>query len=76
MVFGTGDMVDKGPRALDVLRLYQTLRVQARGAGGDVVVLAGNHEAEFLANPAAAKGAEFARQLNAAEIGPADVAAC
>lgn len=76
ILVSTGDMVDKGPRALDVLRLYQTLRVQARGAGGDVVVLAGNHEAEFLANPAAAKGAEFARQLNAAEIGPADVAAC
>jgi hypothetical protein len=76
ILVSTGDMVDKGPRALDVLRLYQTLRVQARTAGGDVVVLAGNHEAEFLANPAATKGAEFARQLNAAEISPAEVAAC
>jgi hypothetical protein len=76
VLVSTGDMVDKGPRALDVLRLYQTLRAQAESAGGDVVILAGNHEAEFLADPAAAKGAEFARQLKAAGISPADVAAC
>jgi len=76
VLISTGDMIDKGPRALDVLKLYQTLRVQARVAGGDVVILAGNHEAEFLADPAAPKGAEFARQLKAAGISPADVAAC
>ena len=34
-----------------------------RRAGGEVVILAGNHEAEFLADPAAAKGNEFAKQL-------------
>jgi hypothetical protein len=76
VLISTGDMIDKGPRALDVLKLYQTLRVQARLAGGDVVILAGNHEAEFLADPTAPKGAEFARQLKAAGISPADVAAC
>ncbi len=76
VLVSTGDMVDKGPRALDVLKLYQTLRDQARRAGGDVVILAGNHEAEFLANPDAAKGAEFARQLTAAGISPHDVSAC
>jgi hypothetical protein len=76
VLISTGDMIDKGPRALDVLKLYRTLRVQARLAGGDVVILAGNHEAEFLANPDAPKGAEFARQLKAAGISPADAAAC
>jgi hypothetical protein len=76
VLVSTGDMVDKGPRALDVLKLYQTLRDQARRAGGDVVILAGNHEAEFLADPAAPKGAEFARQLKAAGINPSDVGAC
>ncbi len=76
VLVSTGDMIDKGPRALDVLKFYRILRAQARQAGGDVVILAGNHEAEFLANPEAAKGAEFARQLKAAGIRPADVAAC
>jgi hypothetical protein len=76
VLISTGDMIDKGPGALDVLKLYRTLRVQARLAGGDVVILAGNHEAEFLADPAAPKGAEFARQLKAAGISSADVAAC
>src|SRR5580704_19387053 len=28
VLVSTGDMVDKGPRALDVLRLYQILRAQ------------------------------------------------
>jgi len=76
VLISTGDMIDKGPRALDVLKLYQILRVQARVAGGDVVILAGNHEAEFLADPTAAKVALFAGQLKAAGISPADVAAC
>jgi hypothetical protein len=72
----TGDMIDKGPRALDVLRLLKRVRTEARRAGGDVVILAGNHEAEFLADPGAPKGREFAAQLNAAHIKPADVGAC
>jgi hypothetical protein len=76
VLVSTGDMVDKGPRALDVLRLYRDLREQARQAGGDVIVLAGNHEAEFLADPTAAKGAEFARQLKAGGINPLEVAEC
>jgi hypothetical protein len=72
----TGDMIDKGPRALDVLRLVKAVREDSRRAGGDVVILAGNHEVEFLADPAAPKGREFAGQLKAAHIKPADVAAC
>jgi len=72
----TGDMIDKGPRALDVLRLLKWVRAEARQAGGDVVILAGNHEIEFLANPGAPKGREFAGQLKRARIDPAEVGAC
>jgi hypothetical protein len=72
----TGDMIDKGPRALDVIRLLKRVREDAREAGGDVVILAGNHEAEFLADPDAPQSREFAGQLKAAHIRPADVAAC
>ena len=72
----TGDMIDKGPRALDVLRLLMKVREQAHVAGGRVLILAGNHEAEFLADPTAPKGIEFAGQLRAAGLNPVDVAAC
>ena len=72
----TGDMIDKGPRALDVMRLLDSVRQQAGSNGGRVIILAGNHEAEFLANPAAPKGQEFARQLKAAGMDPAEVGQC
>jgi hypothetical protein len=76
VLVSTGDMIDKGPRALDVLLFYKTLRDDARSQGGNVIILAGNHEAEFLANPAAPKGAVFAKQLKEAHISPAEVGAC
>jgi hypothetical protein len=72
----TGDMIDKGPRAIDVLRLLRALQASALAKGGLVIVLAGNHEAEFLADPAAPKGKEFAAQLTARGMRPSDVAAC
>lgn len=72
----TGDMIDKGPRATDVLRLLSKLQASANAEGGQVVVLAGNHEAEFLAHPLAPKGSKFAAQLSAKELTPADIAAC
>jgi hypothetical protein len=50
-----GDLIDKGPDALDVLRLTQALTAAAANAGGRVVVTMGNHEAEFLADPTNAK---------------------
>jgi hypothetical protein len=46
-----GDMIDRGPDAVDVLRLLITLHRRAPFHGGRVVVTMGNHEAEFLANP-------------------------
>ena len=72
----TGDMIDKGPDAVGVLAFLRSLTASAAAAGGRVVVLMGNHEAEFLAGPSASKGAEFAGQLKAAGLEPKDVAAC
>jgi hypothetical protein len=70
----TGDLVDKGTHSLAVIRLVQKLEASAAAAGGRVVALAGNHEAEFLANPAARKGSEFRGELEAAGIDVASVA--
>jgi hypothetical protein len=46
-----GDSIDRGPDAVGVLHLLMRLQRRARWEGGDVIVLMGNHEAEFLANP-------------------------
>jgi hypothetical protein len=72
----TGDMIDKGPRAPDVIRLLRSLREQAKAAGGRVIILAGNHEIEFLADSAAPKGNDFASQMKSLNLEPGDVAAC
>ena len=47
----TGDMIDKGPDAPDVINLLRALQTSAPASGGQVIVTMGNHEAEFLANP-------------------------
>lgn len=44
-----GDLFDRGPGGLDVLRLVMRLQHQASPAGGSVNVLLGNHEALILA---------------------------
>src|SRR5579883_932489 len=69
----TGDLIDKGPDAVGVITLLRALGTEATAAGGRVVVLMGNHEAEFLANPGASKGAEFGAQLSAAGLQPHEV---
>jgi len=51
----TGDMFDKGPDGLDVIDLLRNLEITAPSTGGHVVVLLGNHEAEFFADPANSK---------------------
>jgi hypothetical protein len=56
--------------------LLRALQASALTRGGRVIVLAGNHEAEFLADPSAPKGKEFAAELIAAGIRPSDVAKC
>jgi hypothetical protein len=46
-----GDLFNKGPQGLQVLALVQALTLRAAEAGGRVIFLMGNHEAEFLADP-------------------------
>jgi hypothetical protein len=41
----TGDIVDRGPDSLKIIRHLQKLQAEAPAAGGNVVVLVGNHEA-------------------------------
>jgi Calcineurin-like phosphoesterase len=72
----TGDMIDKGPNALGVLTFQRALQPGASAAGGRVVVLMGNHEAEFLAHPGGAKGEEFAGQLKQSGLDAREVASC
>ena len=40
-----GDVTDRGPDSLKIIRHLQALRRGAQEAGGDVIVLLGNHEA-------------------------------
>jgi hypothetical protein len=72
----TGDLIDKGPHSLQVVRLAASLRKAAAGSGGQVITLMGNHEAEFLADPTEKKVKDFAQDLLRAGLAPADVAAC
>jgi len=72
-----GDLMDKGPDALDAVTMLRALASQARSAGGQVVVLFGNHEAEFLADPSNGKATAadgFASELERLGILPVDVA--
>ena len=41
----TGDVVDRGPDSLDIIRQLQALQREAPRSGGKVVTLVGNHEA-------------------------------
>jgi hypothetical protein len=74
VVVFTGDLIDKWTDSLGVLTLVRTLIPQAATAGGRVIVLLGNHEAEFLADPTGTKTTDFQNELVAAGIAPADVA--
>ena len=44
----TGDLVDRGPDSLGLVRRLASLREQAIAAGGLVVILQGNHEMQVL----------------------------
>jgi hypothetical protein len=46
-----GDLIDKGPEGLEVIDALRALTVDAEAKGGHVVVLLGNHEAEFFVDP-------------------------
>jgi len=72
----TGDLIDKGPHSLQVVRLAASLRKAAARSGGQVITLMGNHEAEFLANPTEKKVKDFAQDIRGAGLMPKEVAAC
>lgn len=44
----TGDIVDRGPDSFRIIRHLQQLEREARKAGGEVIVLVGNHEAMMM----------------------------
>ena len=68
-------MIDKWNQSLPVLALLRALQSDAHSAGGRVVVLMGNHEAEFLAAGGRnKKAAEFVKELTAKGIQAEDVA--
>ncbi len=46
-----GDLIDKGPDSVGVVQRLMEIQEQAKKKGGRVVVLLGNHDAEFLADP-------------------------
>jgi hypothetical protein len=72
----TGDLIDKGHQSLKVIALFRALEQDAAKAGGRVIVLMGNHEAEFLADPDDDdKALEFIKELDKHGIKPGDVAA-
>jgi hypothetical protein len=71
----TGDMIDRYNHTLPVLALMRALQPQALAAGGRVICALGNHEANFLASQGEdKKPADFAAELTAAGISPAEVA--
>jgi hypothetical protein len=59
----SGDSIDKGPQSIEVLDTWIALIPQAATAGGHLVVLFGNHEAEFLADPYNSKAAPLVAEL-------------
>ena len=58
-----GDNIDKGSQSVEVLDYWIALIPLATTAGGHVVVLAGNHEIEFLADPNNSKAAALDAEL-------------
>jgi len=70
-----GDSIDKGPESLPILELWMRLRPQAQAGGGRLLVLLGNHEAEFLADPHTGKTKPFRKELKQANIDAEQLAA-
>lgn len=69
-----GDSIDKGPQSLEVMDEWMALAPQAAAAGGRVVHLLGNHEAEFLASPNdSRKAAELYAELQSKGVPVTDL---
>jgi hypothetical protein len=72
-----GDLVDKGPGSVAVVDFVRALEPRAAAAGGRVLTLLGNHEAEFLDDPEngpSTKAGGFTTSLREAGIDPIAVA--
>lgn len=76
----TGDLIDKGPHSVAVIRLLAAVREAARRGGGQVVITMGNHEAEFLSGLGKAgkkaKTDDFAGDLESNGVDRGAVLAC
>jgi hypothetical protein len=59
----SGDSIDKGSQSVEVLDTWIALIPQAEAAGGHLVVLLGNHEAEFLGDPLNSKAAPLVAEI-------------
>ena len=59
-----GDLIDKGPDSVDVLKFVMRLEQVAQAQGGLVYSVAGNHEMAFLANPNNSKTAELQKEIS------------
>jgi hypothetical protein len=72
----TGDVIDKGTAATQIIDLLLSLEPEAEAAGGKLIVTLGNHEAEFVANPDDDKVKEFREELALTKsLNPKEVAA-
>ena len=74
----TGDMINKGPSpggsSLRVIAILRALQESAKGSGGQVIILMGNHEALFLADWK--DKTDFRKELEDKGFVPKDVANC
>jgi hypothetical protein len=72
----TGDVIDKGSAATQIIDLMLSLEPEAEAAGGKLIVTLGNHEAEFVADPTSDKVQEFRDELQSTKgLDPKTVAA-
>lgn len=69
-----GDLIDKGDCGIEVIDALMALESSAQASGGRVIVLVGNHEAEFFVDPENSKASAFDDELGLAGLTPLDVA--
>ena len=68
-----GDSIDKGPQSLEVLKLWYDLAQQKQN-NNRILVLLGNHEAEYLADPMHKKSLMVHQELIGQGYKPDDLA--
>lgn len=69
-----GDLIDKGDCGIEVIDALMALESTASASGGRVIVLVGNHEAEFFVDPENSKASAFDDELAAAGLTPLEIA--